>query len=306
MEQYNHLAEHVLETMVLSDDERINLLYMDRWIGYERAIKVLNMLTDILNRPRKLRPECLLVVGESNMGKTTIIQEFAKKYYTKRVNDVDMQLLSLTKPVIPVQAPAKANVKDLYINILENFFVPFRATDTEGKLRNHVIHLMRKYETKMLIIDELHNCLSGTARQQQEVMNTLKTLSNELSLNIIGVGTREASLILHTDAQYASRFDILDLPLWKLDKDFLRLLLSYIRLLPLKKPSNLTSQEVATLLYEISGGNFGDLNRLLIECAKEAILTGKEEITLEIIKKYTWFKPTEGIRNIRHINLNQV
>ena len=72
----------------------------------------------------------------------------------------------------------------------------------------------------MLIIDELHNCLSGSSRQQQEVMNALKTLSNELSLNIIGVGTREASLILHTDAQYASRFDILDLPLWKLDEDF--------------------------------------------------------------------------------------
>nr|WP_286383960.1 TniB family NTP-binding protein [Acinetobacter sp. 226-4] len=74
-------------------------------------------------------------------------------------------------------------------------------------------------------------------------MNAFKTLSNELSLNIIGVGTREASLILHTDAQYASRFDILDLPVWKLNKDFLRLLLSYVRLLLLKKPSNLTSQE---------------------------------------------------------------
>ena len=112
MEQYNHLAEHVLETIVLSNEERINSLYTDRWIGYQRAITVLNMLTDILNRPRKLRPECLLIVGDSNMGKTTIIHEFAKKYYTKRVDDIDMQLLSLTKPVIPIQAPAKANVKD--------------------------------------------------------------------------------------------------------------------------------------------------------------------------------------------------
>ncbi|KAE9673219.1 TniB family NTP-binding protein, partial [Escherichia coli] len=31
----------------------------------------MNTLTDILNRPRKLRPECLLIVGDSNMGKTT-------------------------------------------------------------------------------------------------------------------------------------------------------------------------------------------------------------------------------------------
>lgn len=158
----------------------------------------------------------------------------------------------------------------------------------------------------MLIIDELHNCLSGSSRQQQEVMNALKTLSNELSLNIIGVGTREASLILHTDAQYASRFDILDLPLWKLDEDFLRLLLSYVKLIPLKKPSNLSSQEIATLLHEISGGNLGDLNRVVVECAKMAILTGTEEITLEIIKKFRWLKPTQGVRNIQNIKINRI
>ncbi|BCT87830.1 MULTISPECIES: TniB family NTP-binding protein [Acinetobacter] len=306
MEKFNHLAAHVREIMVLSDDERINFLYMDRWIGYQRAITVLNMLTDLLNRPKKLRPECLLIVGDSNMGKTTIIHEFAKKYYINKVNDIDMQLLSLTKPVIPIQAPVRANVKELYINILEHFFVPFRTTDPESKLKNQAIHLLRKYETKMLIIDELHNCLSGSSRQQQEVMNALKTLSNELSLNIIGVGTREASLILHTDAQYASRFDILDLPLWKLDEDFLRLLLSYVKLIPLKKPSNLSSQEIATLLHEISGGNLGDLNRVVVECAKMAILTGTEEITLEIIKKFRWLKPTQGVRNIQNIKINRI
>ncbi len=88
----------------------------------------------------------------------------------------------------------------------------------------------------------------GVLGNGKEVMNTLKTLSNELSMNIIGVGTRDASLILHTDTEYASRFEIIDLPLWKLDADFLRLLLSYVRLLPLKKLSNLASQEIATLL----------------------------------------------------------
>ena len=305
MNQFKHLAEHVIETLALNDQDRINSLYADRWIGYKKALMVVNVLTDILNRPRKLRPECLLIVGDSNMGKTTIIHEFSKKYYTQRVEDADMNILSLTKPVIPIQAPAKPNVKELYINIIEHFFAPYRATDPEAKLRNQAVHLMRKYQTKMLIIDELHNCLSGSARQQQEVMNTLKTLSNELSLNIIGVGTREAPLILHTDAQYASRFHIVDLPRWELNENFLRLLLSYARLLPLKKPSDLASKEIATLLFEISEGNLGDLNRLLVECTKEAITSGKEEITLQIIKKYSDLKPTVGARNIRHINLNR-
>ncbi|QDQ57744.1 hypothetical protein E5A72_00115 (plasmid) [Acinetobacter baumannii ATCC 17978] len=46
-------------------------------------------------------------------------------------------------------------------------------------------------------------------------------LSNELSLNIVGVGTREAITILHTDPQYASRFDVVNLPKWELNQDFL-------------------------------------------------------------------------------------
>lgn len=306
MDQFKHLEEHVIESLALNDEDRFHFLDSDRWIGYKKAVTVIDMLTDILNRPRKLRPECLLIVGDSNMGKTTIINEFAKKYFTQRVDDVDMNLLSLTRPVIPIQAPAKPKIKDLYINILECFVVPYRVTDPEVKLRIQVIHKMRQFQTKMLIIDELHNFLSGSARQQQEVMNTLKTLSNELSLNIVGVGTREATLILHTDAQYSSRFDIVDLPKWELNEEFLKLLFSYARLLPLRKPSNLVSEEIATLLFEISEGNLGDLNRLLVACAKEAITSGTEEITIQIIKKYSDLKPTAGARNIRYLNLNRL
>lgn len=302
-QKYEHLADDVLEVMTLSDSDRINTLFSDRWIGYKKAVTILDTLTDILNRPRKLRPECLLIVGDSNMGKTTIIHEFTKQYYTKTVNDIDMELLSVKKPVLTILAPAKANVKELYINILNHFFVPFRPTDPEAKLRNQAVHLMRKYEKKMLIIDEIHNCLTGSTKLLSEVMNTLKNLSNDLSLNIVGVGTREAVTILHTDAQYASRFDVAMLPKWELNQDFLRLLLSYVRLLPLKKRSDLASQRLATLIFEISGGNFGDLNRLLIECAKEAIVQGNEEITEEIVHKFKWLKPTEGMRNI---NLNVV
>ena len=44
MKQYDYLAEHVLETMALNDAERINILYEDRWIGYQKAITVLNIL----------------------------------------------------------------------------------------------------------------------------------------------------------------------------------------------------------------------------------------------------------------------
>lgn len=301
MNNYNHLEEHVVEIMKLSDKERIDFLFTDRWIGYKKAVGILNSLTDLLNSPRRIRPECILILGDSNMGKSTIIHEFSKLHYTKTENDIDMDLLSVSKPVIPILAPAKANVKELYVNILKHFFVPFRITDPEIKLRNQAIHLMRKYGTKMLIIDEFHHCLTGGSKMTPEVLNSIKNLSSELSLNIVAVGTREAKTVIETDPQITSRFAYHILPKWELNENFLRLLLSYVKLLPLKKRSDLTSREIATILFEISSGNFGDLNRLLIECAQEAIVTGQEEITYEIVKKFKWLKPTDGLREI---NLN--
>lgn len=298
---YSYLQSNVQKLLLLNDEERISYLNSDHWIGYQKAEKIIMLLKDMVARPRKLRPECLLIIGESNIGKTTIVYEFIKKNYINSVMGKEEYIVDVKKPVLLLQAPAKPNVKDLLIGILNHFFAPYKASETEAKLRYQVIYLLRKFDTKMLIIDEIHNFLSGTPRQQQEVMNTLKFFSNELSLNIVGVGIKEATLILHTDAQYASRFDVVELPKWKIDVDFRRLLLSYIRLLPLKKYSDLASKEIASLLWEISEGNLGNLNRLIVESSKEAILSGKEEITVEIIKKYKWLKPTVGQRNLRII-----
>ena len=41
MQKYEHLADDVLEVMSLSDSDRINTLFSDRWIGYKKAVTIL-------------------------------------------------------------------------------------------------------------------------------------------------------------------------------------------------------------------------------------------------------------------------
>jgi len=115
-------------------------------------------------------------------------------------------------------------------------------------------------------------------------MNAIKLLCNELMIPIVGVGTRDAVRILHTDPQHASRFDMVTLPNWKLDKDFQSLLAGFEKVLPLKCSSRIHEPEKATLLHTISDGNLGNLHRLLVECAKVAITSGKEIIDVTTIK----------------------
>ncbi|MEO6118333.1 MAG: TniB family NTP-binding protein, partial [Methylotenera sp.] len=271
---YQHLHADFRHIMILSDKERLEFMDMPRWIGYKSSQQIIDTLQGLMNKPTRPRMPNLLIVGDPNNGKTTIIRRFrelcGKGYIDENTDPV--------KPVIIAEAPPSADEKGLYISILEQFYAPYRASDPVSKLRYQVIHILRLCHTKVLVIDEFHSLLTGSAIKQREVMNAIKLLCNELAIPIVGVGTREAVRVLHTDPQHASRFDVVTLPIWELNQDFQRLLAGFEKVLPLKNPSKLHEPELASLIHTISEGNTGNIHRLLIECATEAIAGGKELI----------------------------
>ncbi|EKN3402657.1 TniB family NTP-binding protein [Yersinia enterocolitica] len=294
MNNLSHIHPEFHHVMLLSDAERMDFLDAPRWIGYTRAKHVLDTLQGLMRQPSRPRMSNLLLVGDPNNGKTTIARRFFELCGKAYVNDNAEPVM----PVVLAEAPPTADEKGLYISILERFYTPYRATDPVSKLRYQVIHLFRSCHVRMLMIDEFHSLLTGTALKQREVMNAIKLLCNELAIPIVGIGTREAVRVLHTDPQHASRFDVLALPSWELNADFQRLLGAFEKLLPLKNPSRLHEPELALQLHAICGGNIGNLHRLLIECSKAAIKSGSEKIDKKIVEKHAWCRPTQGIREI--------
>lgn len=293
-DNYDHIHPEFRHIMGMTDKERIKFMDVERWISYKAAQHILETLQDLMHKPVRPRMLNLLIIGDSNNGKTTIIREFYNQHGKAYVDENAEPV----KPVMLAEAPPSADEKGLYVSILERFFTPYRASDPAIKLRYQVIHLLRKCHTRVLIIDEFHSLLTGSPIKQREVMNAIKLLCNELTIPIVGVGTREAVRVLHTDPQHASRFDVITLPLWKLNNDFQQLLAGFENVLPLKKPSKLHTPELASLLHTISEGNMGNLHRLLIECATEAIKSGKEQIDKPIIESKAWLRPTRGIREV--------
>jgi len=292
--KYEHIHPDHRHVLGMTDKERIAFMDQPRWIAYKVAQEILETLQGLMNKPKRPRMPNLLIVGESNNGKTTLIRRFNDQHGQGYVNEEGDPV----KPIVLAEAPPSADEKGLYISILERFMTPYRATDPVSKLRYQVIHLLRQCHTQLLVIDEFHSLLTGSAIKQREVMNAIKTLCNEVCIPVVGVGTREAVRVLHTDAQHASRFDVVELPSWLLNQDFQRLLAGFEKVLPLKQPSKLHIPELATPIHTISGGNTGNTHRLLVECAIEAIKTGKEQITKEIIERKAWLKPTRGIREV--------
>ncbi|WP_439294607.1 TniB family NTP-binding protein [Lonepinella sp. BR2882] len=291
---YSHIHEKFRHLVSASNEDRIAFLDEPRWVGYPIANEIMENLVSLMNKPKRPRMFNLLVVGDSNNGKTTLIRHFYDLYGQSYVDSN----ADGVRPIILAEAPPSANEKELYISLLERFYVPYKPTDSVAKLRYQTIHLFREYKVRMLIIDEFHSLLVGTPRLQRQVMNAIKMLCNELQIPIVGVGTRDAIRVLHTDPQHASRFDVAELPNWKLDKAFQQLLFQFQGVLPLKECSNLHTAQLATKIHTISGGNLGNVHRLLCACATDAITCGTEKITLDIIEKNKWVQPTQGLRRI--------
>ncbi len=64
----------------------------------------------------------LLAVGDSNNSKTTLIRHFYDLY---GIPFVDSQSDGV-HPIILAEAPPSANKKELYISLLERFYIPYR------------------------------------------------------------------------------------------------------------------------------------------------------------------------------------
>lgn len=287
MTEYLHISPQFKDVMYKSDLDRINFLDAARWVDYKAANTLKDILDGLLRKPERPRMPNLMLVGESNSGKTTVITRFMDSSGQPFISDDAVSV----RPVIYVEVH-KPDERELYNAILRSFWAPHNPVAPLEKLRHQALHLLRNARTRMLILDEVHTINNGSSIKRMDVMNELKMLSNVLHIPLLLVGTRTALQLLTLDAQYSSRFEVVSLPNWSVNADFQRFLKSFESVLPLKRASKLYSPELTTLIHAISNGNTGNIEYLLRECAREAIQTGAEVIDRQLLEKNRWMRPT--------------
>lgn len=289
MTEYPHIAPQFREVLLKTDLERLDFLEEPRWIDYQAANKLRAILDGLLRIPERTRMPNLLLVGDSNSGKTSVVTRFKNTTGKPYISDDAVSV----RPVMCVEIH-KPDERELYNAILREFWAPHNPAALLPKLRDQAFHLLREARTRMLIIDEIHTANNGSPRKATDVMNEIKLLSNTLHIPLVLVGTRNASQLLMLDAQYASRFEVVALPLWVPNADLQRFLKSFESVLPLKKPSKLYSPDLTKLIHTISAGITGNIEYLLRECAKEAIKTGAEVIDRSLLERNSWMRPTNA------------
>ncbi|MCZ8354121.1 MAG: TniB family NTP-binding protein [Cyclobacteriaceae bacterium] len=282
-----HLSKEAQKALSLSTKDRVKYINGNRWIGYTKCSEILDRMEDLLNYPKSNRMPNLIIIGDTNNGKTEILKRFTSSHKPYRVTPKS----DLTLPIIHIQSPPVPDEKRLYNAILDKLLISYSANERVEKKEMQITKMLEHLSTQMIIIDELHNLLAGTITKQRAYLNVIKYLANELKISIVAAGIKEALRAITIDPQLTNRFEPVILPRWKMSKDYLRLLASFEYMIPLKNKSGLAEKEVAQKILDMSDGLIGEISTILKRASIQAINQGTEKIDLKILETLNWQTP---------------
>lgn len=287
-ERYPHLAGEVAKVADQDKEARIAYIRRDRFVLHQRAENVLTDLEMLYRMEDAVRPQGRLIVGRSLMGKSTVFDEFLRNHRASDNPDGDAAVV----PVLLVQYPEAAS-EGIYPEILAKLNAQLPVNAQPRIQRKAAVELLKSIGLRVLLIDELHNVLEGSANAQRKGLNSIKYLMNELRRPVVCAGTVEVFNAIKSDPQLDSRLKRLPLARFKDDADFQELLAGFELLLPLREASGLYDELLSTQIFQVTRGIVGEVVDLLNSAAIYAIENEVECITEDVIKAVTGQRPTD-------------
>lgn len=288
-EKYPHLNEATASLASGSAKERIYAIQAGVWVTYSRAKEILARMEMLFEHPPIDRMPNMLIVGESNNGKTQILNHFVATHPPDPNPEGDAAIV----PVVMVRSPSTPDVGRLCAHILDAVNAPYRESANESERVKAAKTVLGRIGTRMLIIDEIQDMLAGSVRKQREFRNEIKGLGNFLKIPIVAAGVEDAYAVFATDPQLSNRFYPEPLPSWTMDNELGRLLASIEQQLPLRRASNLKSPELLQKLFFLGEKTIGGIYDVIKEAARVAIENGSERISVDLLNGLRWKKPSD-------------
>jgi type II secretory pathway predicted ATPase ExeA len=270
----SHTNPATADLLILPAYDRVRAIRSERWVSYPRVQKVTRILEQVLDHPRTTRMPSIAIFGDSGMGKTMLMQKFC----TDHPPGFDAETEQYKTRVLALQMTSRPGERRFYAQILDALGAPQNPGARIVDLERSALNLLRVAQIQILVIDEVHNILSGSYREQRTMLNTLRFISNDLKASLLCFGVMEAREAIQGDVQLARRFDVITLPRWSADEAFEELILAILRNQPMREKSVLTAQALRHILVA-SDGITARIFRMMNTLAISAIETGQEKIT---------------------------
>lgn len=245
-------------------------LARDRWVRYPVGDAGVRRLQELLATPARVRMPCMLIYGVSGAGKSMLLEKFQRDHVQTDGRRSGRQM------IVAAELPPVPLLNSLYAELIRSLNADVSPTTRLHELECTAINMLAHAAPRMLLIDEIHNLLSCSARDQRAALNAIKYLANKLRVSIVAAGTYEALHVMRSDPQIASRFEQHELPVWTQSQELRR----FISLLPIKKSEVEIDRRFVEYLLELSEGVTGRIIEVLRRAAYQAISDRSKKVGL--------------------------
>jgi hypothetical protein len=145
--------------------------------------------------------EGVLIVGQTGMGKSTLLEWYAEKFPRSIVNGISKI------PIVRVVTPEAPSVKTLAETILRGLGDPAASKGSAQEMTSRILHFFRTCCVELLMIDEFHHFYDG--RRGSECHRVSDWLKNLLTLSnkpMVLTGLPRSIAVINMNPQLRRRF----------------------------------------------------------------------------------------------------
>jgi type II secretory pathway predicted ATPase ExeA len=229
-------------------------------------------------------PDCLLLMGSTGAGKTTIYKTYAQNYPSKETEEGSVV------PIIYATIPAAATVKGLVEALLKQLGDPLHNKGTTINQTSRLYDLLKACQVELIFLDEFHHFIDRESdKVLKNVCDWLKNLILNTKIPIVLFGLPESEKILTVDNwQLSRRFNyrhsLIPFPRTESGLELFRQFLSDVESqLPLATKSELAEKSLSERIYYATDGTIGHVMTLIRKGATLAIEQDLDRLDLSIL-----------------------
>lgn len=231
-------------------------------------------------------PDSILVLGESGVGKSRILQKF-KSTYPPVIHPEFTEV-----PALYVHVPANGNAAELASAMLLALGSPFWDQGKIKELTNQLHCLLKECKVKVILLDEANHLVDkGGARTHHYTGDWIKLLLEQMRIPIVMAGIPRTARLSKTNPQLRGRFrEIIYIKPFSIateteQKQFSAVLATFTKMMAGVEVVDLTKGDLPKQMLFATNGYLRDIRRLLVRAVELAFRDGSLKIKLSTLEE---------------------